>query len=97
MSTHTRWRTTVGLSYRSLRRVRAALIRTALANGQSCELCGCPLRLGERLHLDHVLPISRGGSNALGNVRVVHAACNLHRGSRTLDAPPLVRRSSRVW
>lgn len=31
------------------------------------------------LHLDHVVPISRGGSDTLDNVKPAHAICNLNK------------------
>jgi hypothetical protein len=34
------------------------------------------------LHVDHILPIGRGGTNSLANLRLTHAACNMERGMR---------------
>lgn len=34
------------------------------------------------LHIDHVIPISKGGSDTLDNVRPSHAKCNLSKGNR---------------
>jgi 5-methylcytosine-specific restriction endonuclease McrA len=34
------------------------------------------------LHLDHVIPISKGGSDTLDNVKPSHAKCNLSKGNR---------------
>ena len=34
------------------------------------------------LHLDHVIPISKGGQDCLGNVAPTHAICNLSKGDR---------------
>lgn len=33
-------------------------------------------------HLDHVIPLSRGGSHSLDNVAVTHPACNLRKGAK---------------
>jgi hypothetical protein len=33
-------------------------------------------------HLDHVVPISKGGPHTYDNVRVTHPSCNLSKGSR---------------
>jgi 5-methylcytosine-specific restriction endonuclease McrA len=34
------------------------------------------------LHIDHVIPMSKGGSDTLNNVRPVHGGCNLSKGPR---------------
>jgi 5-methylcytosine-specific restriction endonuclease McrA len=40
------------------------------------------------LHIDHVIPISKGGADALSNVRPAHAICNLKKSSKhTLQNP----------
>ena len=44
-----------------------------------CQRCG-----GYRdLHLDHIVPESRGGGSTPANLRVLCAACNLEKGNRT--------------
>ena len=34
------------------------------------------------LHIDHVIPISKGGPDTLENVRPSHALCNIKKGNR---------------
>lgn len=34
------------------------------------------------LHIDHIIPIARGGSDTLDNVRPAHAFCNLSKGAK---------------
>lgn len=60
--------------------------------GCTCYICGveinldAPRKQGESegwemgLHIDHIVPISRGGSDTLENVRPTHAICNLRKG-----------------
>lgn len=36
-----------------------------------------------RVHLDHVIPLSRGGTGDDYNLRYVHKRCNLRKGTRT--------------
>ena len=36
------------------------------------------------LHIDHLVPISKGGSDSLDNVRPTHGQCNLKKGSQML-------------
>lgn len=52
-----------------------------------CVLCGdMPARNPECvLHVDHVLPWSKGGSAALENLRTLCASCNVGRGNRYTD------------
>jgi len=71
---------------------------TAVLNvhGSNCHLCGmavdltAPRTVGrpgwERgLHLDHVRPISRGGSDMMDNIRPAHALCNLKKHASVED------------
>ena len=60
--------------------------------GARCHLCSeeinltAPRRPGsgedweKSLHIDHLIPISRGGPDTLENVRPAHAICNLSKG-----------------
>jgi 5-methylcytosine-specific restriction endonuclease McrA len=56
--------------------------------GTVCSLCGEPLDFTlARAHfnaatLDHVIPLSRGGTNDIDNLRAAHRSCNEQRGSR---------------
>lgn len=47
-----------------------------LPRGGVCHLCGEP---GADT-LDHVVPLSRGGSNGVGNLRPAHRGCNSRKG-----------------
>ena len=51
------------------------------ANGV-CIYCGKQITKG---HLDHVIPISKGGTNAKENLVWVCARCNLSKGDRDLE------------
>lgn len=43
----------------------------------------CHRRVAWRdLHLDHVVPLSRGGSHTEDNIRVTHATCNLKKNRK---------------
>jgi 5-methylcytosine-specific restriction endonuclease McrA len=54
-----------------------------------CHVCGekVSLQLGspETLSLDHVIPMSRGGSNSKENVAPAHRRCNQNRTNMTLE------------
>jgi len=47
-----------------------------------CPICGEPIALGAKIHLDHRRPVSRGGRHDLSNLQAVHARCNLVSGKK---------------
>ena len=58
--------------------------------GTNCHICAEPIDLEasrstgaegweKGLHIDHVIPISKGGPDTLGNVRPAHGLCNLEK------------------
>ena len=55
-----------------------------------CEAIDASLPRGYRepasLVMDHVVPLSRGGADALSNIRPAHWACNARKGSRVVSA-----------
>lgn len=46
-----------------------------------CHLCGGLVKYSD-VHLDHVIPLSLGGSHDVGNLRVAHSRCNTQKGAR---------------
>lgn len=52
-----------------------------------CHLCGEIGEYGGRdgLHIDHVIPIARGGAHAMDNLRPACATCNHMKNRSTLD------------
>lgn len=50
-------------------------------DGSTCRLCGEPVEL-DQVDLDHLVPVSLGGTNHADNLRVAHASCNRARGNR---------------
>jgi len=53
--------------------------------GWRCGICGGPIALGARVHVDHRVPVSRGGRHVEGNLAVTHPRCNLAKGSRLAE------------
>lgn len=53
-----------------------------LANVITCAYCGCSLA-DEQKTLDHVVPLSRGGTHELTNLVVCCRSCNSTKGNRT--------------
>lgn len=46
-----------------------------------CQICGLPVEAGE-FHLDHRVPISRGGEHSYANCQTSHAVCNIRKSDR---------------
>ena len=49
--------------------------------GAKCELCGCSAK-DRPLHVDHIIPRSRGGKNDMSNLQALCERCNLAKGNR---------------
>lgn len=47
-----------------------------------CGICSRPVEMEESWHVDHVIPLSRGGEHSYANVQLAHATCNKSKGSR---------------
>lgn len=45
-----------------------------------CQLCGAREEDGVRLHVDHIIPISKGGTSDMDNLRTLCDKCNLGKG-----------------
>jgi len=65
--------------------------------GTDCHICGLSIDMrltrhcGEPgweggLHLDHVIPLSKGGTDLISNVKPSHARCNLDKSAKTATA-----------
>jgi 5-methylcytosine-specific restriction endonuclease McrA len=65
--------------------------------GSDCHLCGLKIDLKAPrtasikgyefgLQVDHVIPLAKGGSDNLENVRPSHAICNMRKGARHGEA-----------
>lgn len=67
-------------------------VQVLLKYGKNCHICNtaidlkAPRRVGFgdwflSLHIDHLIPIAKGGPDTLENVRPAHAICNLRKGA----------------
>jgi hypothetical protein len=50
-------------------------------DGYVCARCGRVELDRGAVHLDHIVPVARGGSNAPANLQVLCAGCNLRKGA----------------
>jgi 5-methylcytosine-specific restriction endonuclease McrA len=51
-------------------------------DGHQCRRCGAT----EKLHIDHIRPVARGGDNAVGNLQCLCRSCNLRKHTTWLPA-----------
>lgn len=47
-----------------------------------CPLCGLGMVGVSGAHVDHIVPVSRGGQHVESNLQLTHALCNLRKGNR---------------
>lgn len=72
---------------------RRDLIEEKLKSGSTCRLCSQPLGpYADHLHIDHINPVSNGGTNEKHNLQVVHKICNLRKSNKVLK-----KKRATVW
>ena len=62
---------------------RKFLVPQIVRQGALCALC--QRRLPEDatdIHIDHIVPLARGGTSELENLQAVCAGCNMRKGTR---------------
>ena len=73
------WKMAAGGSH-----TRAEWESLCAAYGYRCLACGKHVRLTE----DHIVPLSRGGSDSIDNIQPLCLPCNQRKGVRTIDYRP---------
>jgi hypothetical protein len=61
-----------------------------LIQGGRCAICNSSIdesriQDGNYVHIDHIVPWSKGGSTSVDNAALTHSACNMSKGSKTFD------------
>lgn len=51
-------------------------------NGQRGKCAYCACRLENKYHVDHIVPLSKGGANEKRNLQILCRRCNLQKGAR---------------
>jgi 5-methylcytosine-specific restriction endonuclease McrA len=77
------------------RQLRKRRIRLLTRNNR-CSYCGAELTL-ETSTLDHVVPRSSGGRDIMRNLALACHACNLEKGSMSVDVFLEMRRRRAKW
>lgn len=65
-------------------------------DGYTCKSCNATLGDGAKLHVDHIVPVSRGGRTCEANLITRCETCNLGKGA-SLRNPPKDDDSDRQW
>lgn len=61
---------------------RAHYAAIAARDGNWCRGCG---RADDQLHVDHLLPLSRGGNSDQSNLALLCRSCNARKSTKTWD------------
>ncbi len=51
-------------------------------DGYKCVICGSTAQMGVQLHVDHIIPISRGGLTEMKNLQTLCDRCNLGKSDK---------------
>lgn len=55
-------------------------------DGFRCVICGATAQSGAKLHVDHIVPVSRGGKTEMDNLQTLCERCNLGKGNKMPQA-----------
>ena len=70
---------------------QALLEELLLLQDNKCTYCGCKLTPDNK-HMDHIIPISRGGTHTADNIHYVCKGCNQSKGSK-LESEWLIQKT----
>jgi len=51
-------------------------------DGFRCQICGATAKDGYKLHVDHIVPVSKGGLTEPSNLRTLCERCNMGKGAK---------------
>ncbi len=51
-------------------------------SGGVCGVCAVLITSDEKWHVDHIVPLSKGGAHSYANTQPAHAFCNISKGSK---------------
>lgn len=54
-------------------------------DGYTCRFCGRYMPDGNDIHIDHIVPVSKGGKTVPSNLQVLCAKCNLSKGAKLIE------------
>jgi glyoxylate carboligase len=47
-----------------------------------CGICLTQIAAGQKWHIDHIEPLSKGGAHSYDNTQLAHAFCNVSKGAK---------------
>lgn len=53
-------------------------------DGMVCHICSGEIESLADLHMDHIVPLSKGGPHTAANISPSHAQCNMRKGARLI-------------
>lgn len=59
----------------------------------TCQLCGKQMFDNVGLHIDHIIPISKGGKTVESNLQVLCSVCNLKKSDKIITTTPIDNQS----
>ena len=57
----------------------------AFRDNYTCQICGKYMPDGVGLHIDHIVPISKGGKSVPSNLQVLCSKCNGKKSAKQID------------
>lgn len=51
----------------------------------TCQICGATKKDGAKLHVDHIIPVSKGGKTTMDNLQTLCDRCNIGKSNKTDD------------
>jgi 5-methylcytosine-specific restriction endonuclease McrA len=71
-------------NFKHKRKAVPARIRYEILKKQNhqCQSCGATIKDGVKLEVDHIIPVSRGGTNDPNNLQVLCKTCNIGKSNK---------------
>lgn len=51
----------------------------------TCQICGVTAKDGAKLHVEHIVPIAKGGKTVMSNLQTLCERCNMGKGDKTSE------------
>ncbi len=51
----------------------------------TCQICGATVKDGVKLHVDHIIPVAKGGKTVMSNLQTLCERCNMGKSDKTDD------------
>lgn len=76
----------IGVTKKSARKcLKARKLKLWEKGSRNCYVCGKKIKDKAQASIEHIIPLSRGGSNRRDNTALSHIVCNMKRKNSMLD------------